>query len=137
MQEKTLSGTIERVTFHNEENGYCVLRVSMSDARKTQTVVGNCAAPNAGEEIAARGEWIEDDQYGSQFRASEISTSEPDNLKGIERYLGSGLIDGIGPTYAKKLVNKFGPEVFLRKSVHAPSGKNRLEVFEGKSVHGF
>ena len=84
----------------------------MSDARKTQTVVGNCAAPNAGEEIAARGEWIEDDQYGSQFRASEISTSEPDNLKGIERYLGSGLIDGIGPTYAKKLVNKFGPEVF-------------------------
>ena len=112
MQEKTLSGTIERVTFHNEENGYCVLRVSMSDARKTQTVVGNCAAPNAGEEIAARGEWIEDDQYGSQFRASEISTSEPDNLKGIERYLGSGLIDGIGPTYAKKLVNKFGPEVF-------------------------
>lgn len=112
MQEKTLSGTIERVTFHNEENGYCVLRVSMSDVRKTQTVVGNCAAPNAGEEIAARGEWIEDDQYGSQFRASEISTSEPDNLKGIERYLGSGLIDGIGPTYAKKLVNKFGPEVF-------------------------
>ena len=112
MQEKTLSGTIERVTFHNEENGYCVLRVSMSDARKTQTVVGNCAAPNAGEEIAARGEWIEDDQYGSQFRASEISTSEPDNLKGIERYLGSGLIDGIGPTYAKKLVKKFGPEVF-------------------------
>ena len=84
----------------------------MSDARKTRTVVGNCAAPNAGEEIAARGEWIEDDQYGSQFRASEISTSEPDNLKGIERYLGSGLIDGIGPTYAKKLVNKFGPEVF-------------------------
>ena len=84
----------------------------MSDVRKTQTVVGNCAAPNAGEEIAARGEWIEDDQYGSQFRASEISTSEPDNLKGIERYLGSGLIDGIGPTYAKKLVNKFGPEVF-------------------------
>jgi len=112
VQEKTLSGTIERVTFHNEENGYCVLRVSMSDARKTQTVVGNCASPNAGEEIAARGEWIEDDQYGSQFRASEISTSEPDNLKGIERYLGSGLIDGIGPTYAKKLVNKFGPEVF-------------------------
>jgi len=112
VQEKTLSGTIERVTFHNEENGYCVLRVSMSDTRKAQTVVGNCAAPNAGEEIAARGQWIEDDQYGSQFKASEISTSEPDNLKGIERYLGSGLIDGIGPTYAKKLVKKFGPEVF-------------------------
>ena len=112
MQEKTLSGTIERVTFHNEENGYCVLRVRANGATKVLTVVGNCAAPNAGEDIAARGEWIEDDQYGTQFKADEISTSEPGNLAGIERYLGSGLIDGIGPTYAKKLVEKFGPEVF-------------------------
>ena len=104
MQEKTLSGTIERVTFHNEENGYCVLRVRANGATKALTVVGNCAAPNAGEDIAARGEWIEDDQYGTQFKADEISTSEPGNLVGIERYLGSGLIDGIGPTYAKKLV---------------------------------
>ena len=112
MQEKTLSGTIERVTFHNEENGYCVLRVRANGATKALTVVGNCAAPNAGEDIAARGEWIEDDQYGTQFKADEISTSEPGNLAGIERYLGSGLIDGIGPTYAKKLVEKFGPEVF-------------------------
>ena len=112
MQEKTLSGTIERVTFHNEENGYCVLRVRANGATKALTVVGNCAAPNAGEDIAARGEWIEDDQYGTQFKADEISTSEPGNLAGIERYLGSGLIEGIGPTYAKKLVEKFGPEVF-------------------------
>tara|TARA_B100000900_G_scaffold416210_1_gene450084 strand:- start:10216 stop:12393 length:2178 start_codon:yes stop_codon:yes gene_type:complete len=112
VQEKTLSGTIERVTFHNEENGYCVLRVRKNGATKVLTVVGNCAAPNAGEDIAARGEWIEDDQYGTQFKADEISTSEPGNLVGIERYLGSGLIDGIGPTYAKKLVEKFGPEVF-------------------------
>ena len=64
----------------------------MSDARKTQTVVGNCAAPNAGEEIAARGEWIEDDQYGSQFRASEISTSEPDNLNLALKFLISLMI---------------------------------------------
>ena len=112
MQENTLSGTIERVTFHNEENGYCVLRVRPNKKGDMVTVVGNCAAPNAGEQIASRGQWIKDEQYGNQFKAEEITTSEPGNLAGIERYLGSGLIDGIGPTYAKKLVEKFGPEVF-------------------------
>ena len=112
MQENTLSGTIERVTFHNEENGYCVLRVKPNKKGKIVTVVGNCAAPNAGEQIASKGQWIKNEQYGDQFKAEEITTSEPGNLAGIERYLGSGLIDGIGPTYAKKLVDKFGPEVF-------------------------
>ena len=112
MQENTLSGTIERVTFHNEENGYCVLRVKPNKKGKIVTVVGNCAAPNAGEQIASRGQWIKNEQYGDQFKAEEITTSEPGNLAGIERYIGSGLIDGIGPTYAKKLVDKFGPEVF-------------------------
>ena len=112
MQEKTISGTIERVTFHNEENGYCVLRVRANGATKALTVVGNCAAPNAGEDIAARGEWIEDDQYGTQFKADEISTSEPGNLAGIERYLGSGLIDGIGTEKeALKYLEKNYPDI--------------------------
>ena len=127
MQEKTLSGTIERVTFHNEENGYCVLRVRINGVSKISTVVGNCAAPNAGEDIAVRGEWITDEQYGTQFKADEISTSEPGNLAGIERYLGSGLIDGIGPTYAKKLVEKFGPDVFNIIDDHS----KKLEEVDG------
>ena len=66
MQENTLSGTIERVTFHNEENGYCVLRVRPNKKGDMVTVVGNCAAPNAGEQIASRGQWIKDEQYGNR-----------------------------------------------------------------------
>ena len=89
MQEKTLSGTIERVTFHNEENGYCVLRVRINGVSKISTVVGNCAAPNAGEDIAVRGEWITDEQYGTQFKADEISTSEPVTLQELNAILGA------------------------------------------------
>lgn len=112
MSERTLTGAIERVTYHNEENGYCVLRVKPKGVSRLLTVVGNCPAPHAGEEIAARGEWHEDENYGAQFRAEEITSSEPETLAGIERYLGSGLVEGIGPVYAKKLVAKFGAEVF-------------------------
>ncbi|MCP4849006.1 MAG: ATP-dependent RecD-like DNA helicase, partial [Verrucomicrobiaceae bacterium] len=112
MPEQTLIGAIERVTFHNEENGYCVLRVKPKDKSTLVTVVGNCPAPKSGEQLVASGEWHEDENYGSQFRAEEITTSEPGTLVGIERYLGSGLIEGIGPVYAKKMVAKFGAEIF-------------------------
>lgn len=112
MPEQTLIGAIERVTFHNEENGYCVLRVKPKDKSTLVTVVGNCPAPHTGEQLVASGEWHEDENYGAQFRAEEITTSEPGTLAGIERYLGSGLIDGIGPVYAKKMVSKFGAEIF-------------------------
>ena len=112
MPAQTLTGAIERVTFHNEENGYCVLRVKPKGKRTPVTVVGNCPDPHAGEQIAARGEWHDDENYGAQFRADEITSSEPGTLEGIERYLGSGLVEGIGPVYAKKLVGKFGAEVF-------------------------
>ncbi len=109
---KTLIGAIERVTFHNEENGYCVLRVKPQDQSALITVVGNCPAPKSGEQLVASGEWHDDENYGAQFRAEEITTSEPGTLAGIERYLGSGLIEGIGPVYAKKMVAKFGAEIF-------------------------
>ena len=109
---KTLIGAIERVTFHNEENGYCVLRVKPQDQSALITVVGNCPAPQSGEQLVASGEWHDDENYGAQFRAEEITTSEPGTLTGIERYLGSGLIEGIGPVYAKKMVAKFGAEIF-------------------------
>ena len=111
-QQTTLTAQIERVTFHNEENGYGVLRVKPKGKRSLVTVVGKVAAPNAGEEIVARGVWHDDEHYGAQFQAEEITTSEPGTLDGIERYLGSGLVEGIGPVYAKKMVEKFGAEVF-------------------------
>jgi len=107
-----IEGVVERVTFHNEENGYCVLRVSVKGIAETVTVIGHVPTANPGEEIAARGEWVNNPDFGRQFKAAKITTSEPNSLAGIERYLGSNLIDGVGPVYAKKLVKKFGAEIF-------------------------
>ncbi len=108
----SLSGAVERVTFHNEENGYCVLRVAVPGEHELVTVIGHASSVNAGEEIAASGRWVDSHDYGRQFRAERIATSEPNSVAGIERYLASNLIDGIGPVYAKKLVAKFGGEIF-------------------------
>ena len=112
MPDDKLEGVVERVTFHNEENGYCVLRVSVRGIADTVTVIGHVPSANPGEEIAARGEWVNNPDFGRQFKAANIATSEPNSLAGIERFLGSNLIEGIGPVYAKKLVKKFGADIF-------------------------
>ena len=112
MSDEKLEGVVERVTFHNEENGYCVLRVSVAGMAETVTVIGYVASANPGEEIAARGSWVSNPDFGRQFKAAKITTTEPNSLAGIERYLGSHLIEGIGPVYAKKLVAKFGADIF-------------------------
>lgn len=106
MAEK-LSGVIERVTFHNPENGFVVLRV-LASARGQVTVVGSMPQARAGESIEAQGAWINDRDHGLQFKADEIRTSPPHSREGLIRYLGSGLIKGIGPHYAKKIVDVFG-----------------------------
>ena len=108
----TVSGLIERVTYHNEETGYCVLRVKAKDHRDLVTVVGSVPSVNAGEWITVDGAWVQDRDHGMQLKAEFIQCSEPSSDEGIEKYLGSGLIKGIGPVYAKKLVGKFGGEVF-------------------------
>lgn len=108
---EALSGTIERVTFHSEETGFAVLRVKVKGFRELVTVVGTLADANAGEWIDAAGAWVMDPQHGRQFKAAELRTTQPDTLEGIEKYLASGLIKGIGPIYAGKLVKAFGREV--------------------------
>jgi exodeoxyribonuclease V alpha subunit len=108
----SVTGTVERVTFHNAENGFCVLRVKVPGRRDLETVVGHAASIAAGEEIRAVGEWTNDLVHGPQFRATSIHTAPPTSVDGIERYLGSGLIRGIGPVFAKKLVAVFGAQVF-------------------------
>src|SRR5436190_983182 len=105
MAEK-LIGVIERVTFHNPENGFVVLRV-VANARGQVTVVGSMPQARAGESIEAQGTWINDRDHGLQFKAEEIRTSPPHSREGLIRYLGSGLIKGIGPHYAKKIVDVF------------------------------
>src|SRR5271168_787483 len=99
--QEVLAGLVERVTFHNAENGFCVLRAKARGHRDLVTVV-----------IISAGEWITDRAHGQQFKARFLKTSAPSSIDGIEKYLGSGMIRGIGPVYAKKMVKAFGEKVF-------------------------
>src|SRR5687768_17359820 len=96
-QAETLSGVIERVTFHRPETGYCVLRVQARGHRDLVTVVGVLPTVVAGEYVEATGEWVQDRDYGRQFKAAELRCAAPRTVQGIEKYLGSGLVKGIGP----------------------------------------
>ncbi len=107
-----LAGTIERVTFFNEETGFAVLRLKVRGQRDLVTCLGTLPTVNAGEAIRAEGAWVRDSQHGLQFKAERLTTSPPDSREGIERYLGSGLVKGIGPVLAGKLVARFGERVF-------------------------
>jgi exodeoxyribonuclease V alpha subunit len=109
---EALAGLVERVTFHNPNSGFCVLRVKARGQRDLITVVGHAAAIAAGEFVQLSGAWVNDRTHGMQFRASFLKSSPPTTLEGIERYLGSGMIRGIGPVYAKRLVRGFGEQVF-------------------------
>lgn len=99
-----ISGLIERVTFHNDENGFCVLRVKTPGHQEEATVIGSLPSVTAGEWLVADGSWVRDKQHGLQFKASTMKTVPPTTTEGIERYLGSGLVKGIGPVLAKKRV---------------------------------
>ena len=110
--QEVLAGLVERVTFHNSDNGFCVLRAKARGHRDLVTVVGHAAIISAGEWITASGEWVNDHTHGQQFKARFMRTSAPTSIDGIEKYLGSGMIRGIGPVYAKKMVNAFGEKVF-------------------------
>lgn len=109
---EVLAGLVERVTFHNAENGFCVLRVKVRGQRDLVTVVGHAAMISAGEFVQISGRWFNDHTHGLQFKAEFLRASPPTTVEGIERYLGSGMIRGIGPVYAKKLVKAFGEAVF-------------------------
>ena len=109
---EVLAGLVERVTFHNAETGFCVLRIKARGHRDLVTVVGHAATISAGEWITASGEWVNDRTHGQQFKARFMRTSAPTSIEGIEKYLASGMIRGIGPVYAKKMVKAFGEKVF-------------------------
>jgi exodeoxyribonuclease V alpha subunit len=103
---------VDHVTFHNPENAFCVLRVKTRGQRDLITLVGHAAMISAGEFVQASGGWINDRTHGVQFRASFLKATAPTTIEGIEKYLGSGMIRGIGPVYARKLVRAFGESVF-------------------------
>lgn len=107
-----LSGTIERITYHNTDNGFCVLRVKVKGHKDLVTVTGNVPSISVGEYVKCSGIWHNDRNHGKQFKADFLKSLPPDTLEGIEKYLGSGLIKGIGLHFAKRLVSTFGDKVF-------------------------
>ena len=104
---ETLDGFIERVTFHNPENGFAVLRVKVKGRDDLVSVVGNTTSVTAGEHVEASGRWVIDRQHGQQFKADELKTTHPASAEGIEKYLASGAIRSIGPKLAAKIVSVY------------------------------
>ncbi|NEV63734.1 SF1B family DNA helicase RecD2 [Thiorhodococcus minor] len=107
-----LSGAIERVTFHSPESGFCVLRIKVRGERELVTLIGSAPSVTPGEYLEAEGWWVNDREHGLQFKAIDLRIIPPRTLDGIERYLGSGMVKGIGPHFARKLVRAFGERVF-------------------------
>jgi len=124
---ESISGLIERVTFFNEENGFAVLKVKAKGHRDQVTVIGSLPSVSAGEWVTAEGRWVQDREFGLQFRAEMLNSTAPTTKEGIEKYLGSGMVKGIGPIYAKKLVDKFGEQIF--EIIETQSA--RLEELDG------
>ncbi|MFQ5960328.1 MAG: ATP-dependent RecD-like DNA helicase [Candidatus Methylomirabilales bacterium] len=105
-----LEGTVIRVNYSDEETGYVVARLEVPDHRNPVTVVGNLWGATPGETIRVRGQWIRHARYGQQCQGEAYESSLPASVAAIERYLASGVIRGIGPTYARRLVDAFGSE---------------------------
>lgn len=120
-----LRGTVERVTYRNEENGFIVFRIRIEGSVDTARVVGTGPDLIQGERVVARGSWIVDPNHGRQFQAKELEVSAPAGRAAIESYLASGVIRGVGPSMASKLFAKFGEKVF---DVIEQEPKKLLEV---------
>ena len=109
---EALSGVVERVVFHNPENGFAVMRVRVRGRGQPVAVVGRLPVVSQGETIQASGSWRNDPSHGLQFQAQRLAVSPPDSLEGMRRYLGSGRVQGVGPKMARRLVKAFGEDVF-------------------------
>lgn len=130
-EETTITGTVERVTFHSDDNHYTVLQLRLDGAGvnglREVTVVGKCMTIWDGESIKAVGRWIRHEQYGLQFSATSITHSSPSSPAGIIRFLSSGVVRGVGPVNAKRIVDHFGAETLDVLSHHSA----RLEEIPG------
>lgn len=104
----TLNGILERIVYENPESGYTVGRFSARGHAELITIVGNLVSVNPGESLLLSGEWVNNPKYGRQFQIEKYETIQPANVLGIRKYLGSGLIKGIGPKMANRIVSRFG-----------------------------
>ncbi len=103
-----LQGTIERVTYRGEGDGYVVARLEVHDTGRLVTIVGNIPQVEIGDSLRLEGRWVEHPRYGRQFRIEDYEVLTPVTLNGIKRYLASGQVKGIGPVFAERLVERFG-----------------------------
>ena len=103
-----LTGQIERITFFNEENNFAICKIKVKGERNLVTVVGNMMNPTPGEILKMQGKWIDHPKFGTQFRIDTYKTQVPATEFGIKKYLGSGLIKGIGPVMADRIVKEYG-----------------------------
>jgi exodeoxyribonuclease V alpha subunit len=130
-----IRGILDRITFQNEENGYTVARVQgLENEKELVTVIGFLSGVPVGSTLALTGTWITDSRYGRQFKLESYQIIKPNTINGMERYLGSGLIKGIGPAYAARIVERFGLQTLDilesdpdRLSEVAGLGKTRVE----------
>ena len=123
----TVEGVVERIVFESADSGFFVARLRQDGNPDLVTFVGNLMAVSPGETIRVTGHWVDDKKFGRQVRVQNYETILPNSVEGIEKYLGSGLIHGIGPAYAKRLINAFGVET-LRVIDEEPE---RLRGVEG------
>ncbi|MFO7995588.1 MAG: helix-hairpin-helix domain-containing protein, partial [Dehalococcoidia bacterium] len=115
----TIEGVLERIVYFNDENNYTVARLRVPKSPNLVTIVGNMPCPNPGETLRLKGEWTVDAKFGKQFRVKSCLSVLPSTITGIQKYLGSGLVKGIGPIMAERIVARFGLET--------------LDVIDGKS----
>ena len=118
-EKEVLAGLVERVTFHNEENGFCVLRVKVRGQKDLITVLGHAASISAGEWVTASGTWQNDRTHGLQFRAQFLKATEPTSIEGMEKYLASGMIHPL-----------IGSQIPIRIIIPAPLKLRLLCLFQ-------
>ena len=133
----TLQGILERIVYENPDTGYTVGRLSARDHAELITVVGNLASINPGESLLLQGEWVDNAKYGRQFQIEKYETILPANVVGLRKYLGSGLIKGIGPKIAGLIVRRFGMDTMdvienePEKLARVPGiGRKRVQIIK-------
>ena len=134
---ETLQGILERIVYENPDTGYTVGRLSARAHAELITVVGNLASVNPGESLLLRGDWVDNARYGRQFQIEKYETILPANVVGLRKYLGSGLIKGIGPKMATRIVQRFGMDTMdiiehtPEKLARIPGiGKHRVKIIK-------
>ena len=132
-----LSGQIERITFFNEENGFTIAKVRVQGRHDLVTVTGNFISPTPGEVLHMKGAWHHHPKFGEQFNVEQYETKTPATVYGIKKYLGSGLIKGIGPKMADRIVQRFGKDTLdiidqqVRRLAEIEGiGKKRVEMIQ-------